>query len=188
MRIIILGAGISSATIARKFAENGYRVDVYETRNEIGGNCYDFYDEHGVLIHKYGPHIFHTDNYDVYKFVNKFTKLNSFKNRVLVSLKNDLIIPLPINYHSIELLFPNESNHIKKIFKNEFKHSKITIFSLLNSSNHLLKKLGEFIYKNVYQNYSSKMWGVPFKKIDPATINRVSITNGYNDLYFPTDK
>jgi UDP-galactopyranose mutase len=187
-KIVIFGAGISSATMARKLAEDGYEVNVYETRNEIGGNCHDFKDKHGVLIQKYGPHVFHTDNLEVYKFISRFTKLNTFKNRTLSSLSNGKVVPLPINYHSIEMLFPNEATYIKKTLKFKFKEPKIPIFSLLNSKDNILNKIAKFIYENVYQNYSSKMWGVPVSKIDPNTLNRVPITNSYSDLYFPTDK
>jgi UDP-galactopyranose mutase len=187
-KIVIFGAGISSATMARKLAEDGYEVDVYETRNEIGGNCYDCKDKHGVLIQKYGPHVFHTNHLEVYKFISQFTKLNTFMNRTLASLGNSKIVPLPINYRSIEILFPKEATYIKKVFKAKFKEPKIPIFSLLNSKDPILNKVAKFIYENVYQNYSSKMWGVPVAKIDPNTLNRVPITNSYSDLYFPTDR
>ena len=186
--IHIFGAGISGCTLARLYASKGYKVNLYEKKGYVGGNCYDFYDEHGVLVHLYGPHIFHTNNEDVFNFIKDYTTLNSYKNKVLVNVKNKLI-PLPINFTSIKVIDPVHADEIINILKEKFPNQKtITIFDLKSIDNEHVKSLTDFIFANVYANYSSKMWGVKFEEINPAIINRVKVCLDYESDYFPEDK
>ena len=186
--IHIFGAGISGCTLARLYASKGYKVNLYEKKGYVGGNCYDFYDKHGVLVHLYGPHIFHTNNEDVFNFIKDYTTLNSYKNKVLVNVKNKLI-PLPINFTSIKVIDPVHADEIINILKEKFPNQKtITIFDLKSIDNEHVKSLTDFIFANVYANYSSKMWGVKFEEINPAIINRVKVCLDYESDYFPEDK
>ena len=186
--IHIFGSGISGASLARMFADNDYEVFVYEKESFIGGNCYDYYDDSGVLIHKYGPHIFHTSYEDVYEFINRFCKLNNFVNRVLVNVE-DKLVPMPINFKSIELMFPKESKEIISVLQQQFKNEKtISLFDLEKIQNPNVKTFTKYIFDNVYANYTSKMWGISVEEIDKNVINRVKITLGYEDSYFPLDK
>jgi UDP-galactopyranose mutase len=187
-KIIILGCGISGVTLARLYAEKNYQVDIYETRDHIGGNCYDYYDNHGILVHKYGPHIFHTSNEIVYKFINRFCKLNGYINKVKVKVGNK-IVPLPINFKSIKQIFPLEANYIIKKLVNLYRNQKtITLSELQNIKDKKIHLLFKYIYKNVYANYSQKMWSVPIKLLSKDIINRVQITLSYGESYFPNDK
>lgn len=111
-KIIIIGAGITGAVIARKLAEEGYSIVVYEKRDHIGGNMYD-YEKDGVLIHKYGPHIFHTSKEHVNKFMNQFWELNGYKN-IVEAYVNNKLVPIPFNFQSIDICFPNESKKLNK--------------------------------------------------------------------------
>jgi UDP-galactopyranose mutase len=154
--IIIFGAGISSATAAYIFAQHGYRVTVYETRAHIGGNVYD-YSSDKIMVQKYGPHIFHTDKKTIFDFVSQFCKLNKFNLQVMASIGTKLV-PLPINFKSLEILFPDKAKIIRtklgKVFNSQ---TTTTIPELLNSKDKDIQLFAQFIYKNVYENYSSKM-------------------------------
>lgn len=187
-QITIVGCGISAATVANILANKGWKVTIYEKQNFVGGNCYDSYDNDGVLIHNFGPHIFHTSYEDVYQFISKFTKLNGFTNRVLVSVKG-LLFPLPINFKSIEIIMGDKAKQVIDTLKSKFPDKKtITLFDLRQIDDANVKEFLDWISKNVYFNYSAKMWGKKFEDIDPSTINRVKIILGYQHNYFPEDK
>ena len=129
-KIIIIGAGITGAVVARKLAEEGYSVFVYEKRDHIGGNMYD-YKKDGVLIHKYGPHIFHTSKKHVNEFMNQFWELNGYKNIVEAYVK-DKLIPIPFNFQSIDICFPEEAEEIKQKLKSLYPFLVIKFFFLIS--------------------------------------------------------
>jgi UDP-galactopyranose mutase len=129
--VVIFGAGISGITLARLFAEQNYQVTIYEKNNFIGGNCHDYYNEHKILVHQFGPHIFHTSNQRVYRFIRRFTKLNKFVNRVLIPLNKHVYFPLPINFDSIKIIMREKADGIIAVLKATFKKQKtITLFDL----------------------------------------------------------
>lgn len=105
MKILIVGAGISGASVARILAEKGHFVTVIEQRDHIGGNCYDYFDHDGICIHKYGTHIFHTDNHVVWNFVSRFTQWYPYQHKVL-GLIDGMEVPIPFNLNSIDQIFP----------------------------------------------------------------------------------
>lgn len=184
----IFGTGISGCTIARLYAEKGYHVNLYETKGEIGGNCFDYLDKNDIYVHKYGPHIFHTNNDQVIKFVKKYAKFNGYKHHVLANIR-DKLIPLPVNYESIKILFGKDANNIISLLKKHFKNKPyVTLFDLMNIKDSLIKKFTKFLYENIYANYTAKMWGIDIKKIDPNVISRVKINLSNLDNYFPEDK
>lgn len=187
-KIIIIGCGISGATLANRLANNGWNVTIYDKNNFVGGNCYDSINKDGILIHNFGPHIFHTNDDEVYSYITKFTKLNNFVNRVLVNTKNKLF-PLPINFRSIEEIMGNKAHSVIKFLKKTFSGKKvITLFELRKIRNKDVVYFLDWISKNVYFNYSAKMWGMKFEQINPDTINRVKIVLSYNHNYFPEDR
>lgn len=101
---IVIGCGFAGAVIAREQAENGKKVLIVEKRNHIGGNCYDALDEHGILIHQYGPHIFHTNSKKVYDYLSKFTKWYDYEHKVVGNV-NGNIIPIPFNLNTLEMVY-----------------------------------------------------------------------------------
>ncbi|MEF9427403.1 MAG: FAD-dependent oxidoreductase [Candidatus Mariimomonas ferrooxydans] len=112
---LIVGAGITGSTIARVLAEAGKKVLVIDKRSHVGGNCYDEYDEHGILIHKYGPHIFHTEHKEVWDFLSHFTEWRQYQHRVRAHV-NGKVLPFPINLDTINQLYnltlePNQMAH-----------------------------------------------------------------------------
>ena len=184
---IIVGAGLAGATVANILAKKKYKVIVYEKNNFIGGNCFDYYKKN-ILIHKYGPHIFHTNKKKIYDFVRKYAKLNNFINKVYVQHKN-LLFPLPINFTSIKIIAKNDADYIIQKLRKKFGKTKLITLSQLRQINDTkIKKFYRFIFQNVYANYTAKMWGVKFDKVNPKTINRVKIILSNEHNYFPQDK
>ncbi|MGL4950642.1 MAG: UDP-galactopyranose mutase [Mycoplasma sp.] len=187
-KVVIIGAGISGCTLANILAKKGHQVEIYEKNNFIGGMCYDFLDEKGILIHKFGPHIFHTDKKDVWEFVNQFDKFNGYINQVLVEVDNKLI-EMPINFNSIkELTSKKEFEDFVNEVNSTFKEESVSIFDLktkITSPESI--KIIDFIYKNVYENYTTKMWGIKPEDIDPEVLRRVKINLNYSWNYFPND-
>ncbi len=187
-KIKIIGCGISGVTLANKLANKGWHVDIYDKNPFVGGNCYDLYDKNGILIHKFGPHIFHTNFEEAYEFINKFTKLNSYVNKVLVSVDSKTF-PLPINFESIKVIMGKDAQEIIDSLKKIFQNRKlVTLFELQQVREPLIYKFVLWVTNNVYLNYSAKMWGTKFENIDPNIINRVKIVLSSEHNYFPDDK
>lgn len=186
--ITIVGCGISAATLANVLANKGWKVNIYEKRGVIGGNCHDCFNKDGILVHNYGPHIFHTSYEDVFAFISQFAQLNGYINKVWVNVDNK-IFPLPINFHSIEIIMGDKAPEVIRVLKETYKDKKTALlFELRLIPNPLVQQFVDYICKNVYYNYSTKMWGTKFEDINPATINRVKIILNYSHNYFPDDK
>ena len=103
--ILIVGAGFAGAVYARQLAEKDYHVTVIDKRNHIAGNCYDYVDNSGIRIHKYGPHLFHTSNAKVFDYLSRFTKWVKYEHKVVVRVGEDKLVPLPINIQTINTIF-----------------------------------------------------------------------------------
>lgn len=182
---IIVGAGFSGSVIARELADAGKKVLIVEKRKQIGGNMYECFNKNGIRIHLYGPHIFHTNNNEVFKYLKKFAKFYKYEHKVIGKIKNKLV-PIPFNYKSLEMLFnEEEANEIKeKLNKYYPETKKISILELINSKDEIIRKFGEYVYENVFANYTAKQWGIPVTEIDSSVINRVPVVLGYDDRYF----
>lgn len=188
-KIIIFGCGISGATIANIFANKNWLVEIYEKNNYVGGKCYDYKNKNGILIHKFGPHIFHTSNKIVYNFLTRFCKLNNFINKVLVNDGNKPLYPLPINFQSIMTIDNVHGKYIINKLKQHFpKQETISLFDALAINDQYIKEFVAYVKKNVYISYTTKMWGMKFNNVDHDIINRVKIILGYQHNYFPLDK
>ncbi|MEM0325204.1 MAG: UDP-galactopyranose mutase [Candidatus Aenigmatarchaeota archaeon] len=186
---IIVGAGLSGCVIAERIASVlKKKVLVIEKRHHIGGNCYDYIDENGIIVHKYGPHLFHTDYKEVFEYLSNFTDWRLYEHRVLANI-NGYKVPIPFNFNSIHMLFPeNLANYMIDTLIKYFGYgSKIPILELKKSNDENLKLLADFIYKNVFYNYTRKQWGFDPEKIDPSVTARVPVYTSYDNRYF-TDK
>ena len=103
-KILIIGCGLSASVIAREFANKNYQIDIVEKRNHIAGNCYDFIDEHGILVHKYGPHLFHTSNDHCVTWLSNFTDWVEYKHKVKAQLDDGRLVTLPVNKETAEIV------------------------------------------------------------------------------------
>lgn len=182
--VIIVGAGFAGAVAARQFADMGKNVLVIERRNHIGGNAYDFYNQDSILVHRYGPHIFHTDNDKVFNYLSRFTRWRGYKHKVGANISGN-IMPVPFNFKALEKAFAFQAEQLKEKLLFEFDNrKKITIHELRQSNDSDLKKIGDYIYNNYFDYYSRKQWGEHFKELDPATFERVPVVLSYDDHYF----
>ena len=181
---IVIGSGFAGSVAAREFAQKGKKVLVLEKRKHTGGNCYDEFDQSGVPVHVYGPHIFHTNSKKVYDYITKFGKFNNYEHKVLGYIDGQFV-PIPFNFKSAELLYGKKAEYIKQLLQDEYEGKEsVTVNTLLNSENGDIKEFGEFIFNKVFLNYTTKQWGIPAYCVDRSVLDRVPVKLGYDDRYF----
>lgn len=183
---IVIGAGCAGAAAARKLAEDGgQKVLVLEKRNHIAGNCYDAFDEYGILIHVYGPHIFHTNNKEVYDYLSGFTKWYDYQHEVVADVHGKLI-PVPFNLNTLAMVYdePKASELKEKLITKFGMGSKVPILELMNSDDEDIKGVADYVYNNVFLRYTMKQWGQKPEEIDPAVTGRVPVFISYDNRYF----
>jgi UDP-galactopyranose mutase len=185
MRNVVVGAGITGLTIAERLASVGEDVLIIEKRDHIGGNCYDFFDSDRCYVQQYGPHLFHTSHKDVWQYLSRFTEWHPYKHRVHGHI-NRQIVPIPFNLNSIDLSFGKAKAGIftKKLKEKHGEGSRISIFDLLNSDDAHLKELGDYIFKNVFINYTIKQWDIHPDELDKSVLNRVPVAITRENRYF----
>ncbi|MFN4305666.1 UDP-galactopyranose mutase [Sulfurihydrogenibium azorense] len=186
---IIIGSGFAGSVIAERIANVlNEKVLIIEKRNHIGGNCYDYKNKDGIIIHKYGPHLFHTDYKDVFDYLSNFTDWDIYHHKVLAFIDGKKI-PIPFNLNSLYMAFPE--NLAKKIEEKLIKrypyNSKVPILDLKKENDEDLKFLADYVYKKVFLNYTAKQWGLKPEEIDPGVTARVPVFIGKDDRYF-TDR
>ena len=183
---IVVGSGFAGATIAERVAnELNKKVLVIDKRDNIGGNMYDYVDENGILIHKYGPHLFHTNLKNVYDYLMNFGEWFNYEHRVL-GMVNNRLVPIPFNITSIKESFDSDkATKLVEKLKQEFgTDKKIPILELRKSKDTEINELAEYIYKYVFLYYTMKQWGQTPEEIDPNVTNRVPVYISLDDRYF----
>lgn len=183
-KIVVVGAGITGAVIARVFAEKGYPVEILERRNHIAGNLYDYKDSFGIIVHQYGPHIFHTNDENVYKFINRFSKWIPF-HLICKAEINGKETNSPFNFQTIDDFFREEAEDLKKRIQACYPGQEFAyVLDVLHSTDEKIRKYAEFLFENDYRPYTAKQWGVPPETIAPSVLKRVPLRFSYNDGYF----
>lgn len=183
---IIVGAGIAGATVARKLAEDGNKkVLIIERRNHIGGNCYDRPDGYGILIHEYGPHIFHTEEEPVREFLSRFTDWYDFGHEVVAKV-GDKLIPVPFNLNTLHMVYDQEkANRLEKKLIEEYgQDSRVPIMKLRENADPDVREIAEYVYQNVFLKYTMKQWGQTPEEISPEVTGRVPVVISYDNRYF----
>lgn len=183
---IIVGAGIAGATAARILAENGnQKVLVIERRAHAGGNCYDAPDAHGILIHEYGPHIFHTGDEKVREFLSRFTEWYDFGHEVVAKV-GDKLIPVPFNLNTLHMVYDEEkANHLeKKLIEAYGEGSRVPIMKLRENADADVREIAEYVYQNVFLYYTMKQWGQKPEEISPEVTGRVPVVISRDNRYF----
>jgi UDP-galactopyranose mutase len=183
---LIVGAGYAGSIIAERIATQlNKKCLIVEKRDHIAGNAYDYYDEHGVLVHKYGPHIFHTSNKQAWEYLSQFTEWNNYVHHVnaVIEGKN---VPIPFNFNSIYQLFPQKyAEKLEKILLENYGYGlKIPILKLIETDNKDLKFLADYIYQNVFLGYTTKQWGYKPEELDPSVSGRVPVYLSRDNRYF----
>ncbi len=182
---IIAGAGLSGSTFARRVAEKGYKVLVVERRQEIGGNLYDERDVSGILVQKYGPHIFHTNDEEVYTFITKYADWEPFKLRCEVEMLGEST-PSPFNFKTIDQFYPSDkSKELIERLKSAYpERDTVTIVELIESNDSIIREYAEFLFKNDYSLYTAKQWGMKPEDVDASVLKRVPVRLDYREMYF----
>ena len=188
---LVVGAGYAGAVCARELAERGgKRVLVLERRDHIGGNAYDRLDEAGVLIHQYGPHIFHTNDEAVFRYLCRFTRWRDYQHRVVADLPapdgGRMQMPVPFNLTSLRKAFgPEEGKRLgEKLIAAYGAEKKVTILELRQNQDPELAKVADYVYEHVFVHYTMKQWGQTPDQIDPNTTARVPVFLSEDDRYF----
>lgn len=183
---LIIGAGFAGAVAARELAERGgMRVLLLERRPHIAGNAYDCPDDAGILIHKYGPHIFHTADRRVWEWLSRYTDWREYEHRVLASVRGDFM-PVPFNLTSLHMAFPGEKGARleRKLLETYGEGARVTILTLRGNTDPELREVADYVYENVFVHYTMKQWGQTPEEIDPATTARVPVLLSRDDRYF----
>ncbi|MEG4488936.1 MULTISPECIES: UDP-galactopyranose mutase [unclassified Microcoleus] len=179
---LIVGAGFAGSVIAERLAnEAGKTVLIIDTRNHIGGNAYDHYDNHGILVHKYGPHIFHTNSRPVFEYLSRFTEWRPYEHRVLASVDGQLL-PIPINLNTVNKLYGlNLTSFEVEDFFAKVAEPKDYIRT---SEDVVVSKVGRELYEKFFRNYTRKQWGMDPSELDNSVIARVPTRTNRDDRYF----
>lgn len=184
-KIVIVGAGLSGATMARLFADAGKDVTVVDKRATIGGNAYDYVDENGITVQPYGPHIFHTNEKAVFDFLSKFSEWTPYEHRVLANL-NGKLVPVPFNLTSLFACYPKDkAERIRQILTDEIGlDQKVPILQLKKHENAEIREFADFVYDNIFYKYTQKQWQMKPEELGEAVMNRVPVYVSYEDRYF----
>ncbi len=183
---LIVGAGLAGAVTAERIANVlGRKVLVVDKRFHIAGNCHDYYDETGSLVHRYGPHIFHTNSGRVWQYLSQFTSWTQYYHRVLGVIDGKKV-PVPFNFNSLYALFPGDyAARIEKLLLEQYSYGqKIPILRLRETNHPELKFLADYIYKFVFEGYTRKQWGLSPDELDESVTSRIPVSLGRDDRYF----
>jgi len=181
MNILVVGAGFSGAVMARQLAEAGHKVLVIDKRKHIGGNAFDELDSNGVLVHRYGPHIFHTNSKKIFEYLSQFTEWRKYEHRVLSSISGKLY-PIPINRTTLGLLYgrtfteKEAQSHLDSVRIN-FDHPKTSEEVVLNS-------VGTELCDLFFRGYTLKQWGLSLAELSAGVAARIPTRTSDDDRYF----
>lgn len=183
---IIVGSGFSGSTMARLIAEKlDEKVVVVDKKDHIAGNSYDYRDENGIMIHKYGSHIFHTNNEKVWSFLKQFTDFNTYMHEV-VGILDGIEAQIPFNFTTLYQIFPETlAKRLEEKLLKKFEYNKkVPILEFQKQDDEDLKFLAEYVYEKIFLNYTTKQWGVSPKDVDGAVTARVPVYLSKDNRYF----
>ena len=182
---IVVGAGFTGATFAERIAASGKRVRVIERRSHIAGNAYDDKNEKQILVHRYGPHIFHTNSDLVWRYLSGFTAWRPYEHRVR-GLVEGKLVPIPFNLDSLAQLFPSQAAaRIERALIAEYGFGKqVPILKLRVSKDHEIREFADYVYKYVFEGYTIKQWELRPEQLSPGVTARVPVSISHDDRYF----
>jgi UDP-galactopyranose mutase len=179
---LIVGAGFAGSVLAERLATgSNKRVLLCDRRPHIGGNAYDHYNEAGILVHKYGPHIFHTNSREVFEYLSRFTQWRPYQHRVRASVDGQ-IVPIPINLDTINSLYGLSLTSFE--VEEFFKRVAEPVEHVRTSEDVVVSKVGRELYEKFFRNYSRKQWGLDPSELDASVTSRVPTRTNRDDRYF----
>ena len=178
---LIVGAGFAGSVLAERLANGGNKILIVDKRDHIAGNAYDYYNEDGILIHKYGPHIFHTNSKDVFEYLSRFTEWREYEHKVLASVDGKLV-PIPINLNTINQLYNLNltENEVDAFF--EARAEKPV--RIVTSEDVVVSKVGRELYEKFFRGYTRKQWDLDPSELDASVTARIPTRNNTDDRYF----
>lgn len=179
---LIVGAGFAGAVLAERLANvTGKKVLIVDKRNHIGGNTYDHYDEAGILVHKYGPHIFHTNCEEIFEYLGQFTQWRPYEHRVLASV-DGMLVPIPINLNTINTLYGLNlsSAEVEEFLKSKAEKKE----RIITSEDAVVSKVGRELYEKFFKQYTKKQWALDPSELDAAVAARIPTRNNRDNRYF----
>jgi UDP-galactopyranose mutase len=182
MKVLIVGAGLSGCTIAERLATLGHNITIIEKRDHIGGNCYDYYNEHNILISKYGAHLFHTKHKIVEDYVKQFADWIPWNHKVLGRIGYKLF-PIPVNIDTVNTLF-SENIQKSEQMKAWLDGRVIKCDSPNNSEEVALSRVGEDLYRLIFRDYTYKQWEKYPKELEPSVLARIPVRFDNDPHYF----
>ncbi|HEX3683127.1 MAG TPA: UDP-galactopyranose mutase [Bryobacteraceae bacterium] len=180
---LVVGAGFAGAVTAERLARcYGKTVLVVDRRAHVGGNAYDHYDRAGLLVHRYGPHIFHTNSQQVFDYLSQFTAWHSYEHRVLASVDGKLV-PVPINLDTVNLLYDLNLSSEEEV--GAFLAARAEPRgSIRTSEDVVVSKVGRDLYEKLFRNYTRKQWGKDPSELDAQVTARIPVRTNRDDRYF----
>jgi UDP-galactopyranose mutase len=179
---LIVGAGFAGSVLAERLARGSRKsVLVVDRRNHIGGNAYDQYNDAGILVHKYGPHIFHTNSRAIFDYLSRFTEWRTYEHRVLASVDGQLV-PLPINLDTINRLYGTNlsADQLEPFFRSRAELRD----PIKTSEDVVVSRVGRKLYEKFFRGYTRKQWGLDPSELDPAVCARVPVRTNRDARYF----
>ncbi len=179
---LIVGAGFVGSVLAERLANgSNKKVLICDKRNHIGGNAYDFYNEDGILIHKYGPHIFHTNSKEVFDYLGRFTEWREYQHRVL-AMVDGMLVPIPINLDTINKLYGQNLTAFEA--EEFFEKLAEPVEYIKTSEDVVVSKVGRELYEKFFRGYTRKQWGLDPSELDASVTSRVPTRTNRDDRYF----
>jgi UDP-galactopyranose mutase len=179
---LIVGAGFAGSVLAERLASQlGKKVLICDRRSHVGGNAYDCYDDHGLLVHRYGPHIFHTGSRRIFEHLSQFTKWRPYEHRVIAHVDGKLL-PFPINVDTVNELFglALDGEQVAELFRERAEPIK----HVRTSEDAVVSKIGRELYEKFFRNYTRKQWGLDPSQLDAAVAARVPARTNHDARYF----
>jgi UDP-galactopyranose mutase len=183
---LIVGAGFTGLVLAERIASRlDERVLVVERRDHLGGNAYDHFDANGILVHRYGPHLFHTNSDKVWRYLSHFTEWYPYSHRVLALLDGKKV-QVPFNLNSLYAVFtPEYAGKLEELLRKRYGFgSNVPILKLRREASGDLRSLAEYVYDKVFYGYSLKQWGLAPEELNPGVTGRVPVRVSRDDRYF----
>ena len=178
---LIVGAGFAGSTLAERLASEDKKVLLIDQRNHIGGNAYDHYNEDGILVHKYGPHIFHTNSKDVFNYLGRFTDWRSYEHHVLASVDGQLV-PIPINLNTVNTLYGLNlsSSEVDEFYKSKAEPQD----KIRTSEDVVINQVGRELYEKFFKGYTKKQWDLDPSELDASVTSRIPVRTNKDNRYF----